>query len=247
MNLKIVTWNMDYWKHKKEDRNRAWEYLDKNIDPDIALLQEAIPPKDRYNDDNIVFPQVDDKYKWACCIVSKICSLRQVDFPRKFRYSLIAADVILSEEKHNLNTTLFTVISMYSPIDEWGFSTPNLHVMLSDLTPMFLNKLGNREIILAGDFNTSLQWEEREKRWPGLSQELLFNRIKDFGLINCTEKFWGGYKQTYRHSKSRYPWQNDYIFVTRGLEDSLKACYVVDNPDVHKLSDHNPVTIELTV
>lgn len=238
---------MDYWKHNREDRVQAWEYLDKIISPDIALLQEALPPKDRYKDDNIVFPKVEGKFKWACCIVSKKYALHQVDFERKFKYSLIAADVILSDEKHNLNTALFTVVSMYSAIDEWGFSTPNLHIILSDLTPMLLNKFGKREIILAGDFNTSLQWEEKGKRWPGLSQEILFGRIKDFGLINCTENFWGEHKQTYRHSRSQYPWQNDYIFVTKGLEISLKACYVVDNPDVHKLSDHNPVVVELDI
>ena len=53
---------MDYWKHNKEDRARAWEYLDKDIDPDLALLQEALPPTGRYNPDNIIFPEVDDKY-----------------------------------------------------------------------------------------------------------------------------------------------------------------------------------------
>jgi hypothetical protein len=58
---------------------------------------------------------------------------------------------------------------MYVPIDKWGFSTPNLHVMLSDLTPILLDKLGKREVILAGDFNMSSQWEEGRKRWPNLS------------------------------------------------------------------------------
>ncbi|MDH5768541.1 MAG: endonuclease/exonuclease/phosphatase family protein [Nitrospirota bacterium] len=247
MNLKIVTWNMDYWKHKKEDRARAWEYLNKYIDPDIALLQEALPPENRYNDENIVFPQVDDKYKWACSIVSRKYVLRQVDFERKFKYSLIAADVDLPSKKFSSDNKELTVVSMYVPIDKWGFSTPNLHIMLSDLTPLLLDKLGEREVIIAGDFNTSPQWEEGGKRWRGLSQEILFRRIKNFGLINCTKKFWGEHRQTYRHSRSQYPWQNDYIFATKGLEDSLKTCYVVDNPEVHKLSDHNPVVIELNI
>lgn len=236
---------MDYWKHKKEDRTRAWEYLDKDIDPDIALLQEALPPKGQYNDNNVVFPEVDDKYKWASCIVSGRCAIHEVDFNRKFQYSLIAADLKLPSEKFGAGDKVLTVVSMYVPIDEWGFSTPNLHIMLSDLTPLLLNKLGEREVILAGDFNTSPQWEEGGKRWPGLSQDILFRRIEDFGLINCTEKFWAEHRQTYRHSRSQYPWQNDYIFVTKGLEDSLQYCYVVDNPEVHKLSDHNPVVIEL--
>lgn len=236
---------MDYWKHNKEDRAGAWEYLDKNIEPDIALFQEALPPKGIYNDDNIVFPEVDDRYKWASCIVSKRYVIHEFDFERKFQYSLIAADVNIPSEKFGHDNKVLTAVSMYVPIDKWGFSTPNLHIMLSDLTPLLLNKMGKREVILAGDFNTSPQWEEGGKQWLGLSQEILFARIEDFGLINCTKKFWGEHKQTYRHSRSQYPWQNDYIFVTKGLEDSLKDCYVIDNPDVHKLSDHNPLGIEL--
>ena len=147
---------MDYWKHKREDRVRAWEYLDKNINSDIALLQEVLPPKDRSNDDNIVFPQVDDKYKWACCIVNRKYSLRKVEFDRKFKYFLIAADVNISNNKLNTEITTLTVVNMYVPIDKWSFSTPNLHIILSYLTPLILNKLGKREIILAGDFNCSL-------------------------------------------------------------------------------------------
>lgn len=53
-------------------------------------------------------------------------------------------------------------------------------------------------------------------------------RIKDSGLIKCTEKFLGKPIQTFREPRSRYKWQNDYIFVTKGLEDFVKKCYALD-------------------
>ena len=37
----IATWNMDNWKRTKEQRQTAWDYFTKQIQPDIALLQEG--------------------------------------------------------------------------------------------------------------------------------------------------------------------------------------------------------------
>lgn len=43
MKVKIATWNMDCWKRETEIRKKAWEYLDQEIAPNIALVQEAVP------------------------------------------------------------------------------------------------------------------------------------------------------------------------------------------------------------
>jgi hypothetical protein len=43
--MKILTWNMGYWQYRNE-HDEAWEYLIQEIKPDIALLQEAVPPDD---------------------------------------------------------------------------------------------------------------------------------------------------------------------------------------------------------
>lgn len=39
MPLRIVTWNMDSWKHPGQTR-AVWEYLG-SLAPDLALIQEA--------------------------------------------------------------------------------------------------------------------------------------------------------------------------------------------------------------
>lgn len=34
--ISVVTWNMDYWKRNKEQRQDAWDYLTDEIRPDCT-------------------------------------------------------------------------------------------------------------------------------------------------------------------------------------------------------------------
>ena len=43
VHIRIATWNMDYWRRSAELRGRAWDYLESQVRPDIALVQEAVP------------------------------------------------------------------------------------------------------------------------------------------------------------------------------------------------------------
>lgn len=251
MNVRLLTWNMGYLKQKKEIRSQVWDYLDNKLCPDIALLQEAVPPENRYSSNNKVFLKVEERDKWSSGIISKTFRLITLDLvtminmPKKFRYSVVAADI--SQENSSIlgKNVKLTAISIYNNINElWG-ATGNLHIILSYLTPLLLNKFGKREFIIGGDLNTSLQWENQNRKWRGMSQKILFGRIKDFDLINCTEKLCGQHVQTYRDKRSDVHWQNDYLFVSTGLERYLVSCDVVDNPEVQKLSDHYPLVLEI--
>jgi len=46
MRVTLVSWNMDHWKTNKAHRREAWDYLLGDLAPDVALLQEAVPPAD---------------------------------------------------------------------------------------------------------------------------------------------------------------------------------------------------------
>ena len=43
--MRIVSWNMDSWKRPAKTRAEAWDFLIHELDPDIALVQEAKIPK----------------------------------------------------------------------------------------------------------------------------------------------------------------------------------------------------------
>lgn len=42
MPLKVVTWNMSHWQ-QRQSAEAAWSFLLEELQPDIALVQEAVP------------------------------------------------------------------------------------------------------------------------------------------------------------------------------------------------------------
>jgi exonuclease III len=119
-----------------------------------------------------------------------------------------------------------------------------MHHLLSDLTPILHNK--KRNIVLGGDFNVSVQFDEQYKNQFPL-HELIFKRLEDFGLLNCTEKFFQKHVQTHVHNKSDFEWQDDYLFVSKNIFEKVVNCQVLGNTEILNFSDHIPVTIEIEV
>ena len=47
MTLRIVTWNMNFiGKDRAAQHGEAWTFLLETLEPDIALLQEVVIPRD---------------------------------------------------------------------------------------------------------------------------------------------------------------------------------------------------------
>ena len=114
--MKLVTWNMDYWKHSEEERNQAWDLLDSEISPDIALLQEAVPPENRYKSHNQVFLKVEGKNKWSSGIISRTFHLAGLD--------------LVSEGVKTCSTT---------PVMKWFYNKDVDHILARGFKP---NKSG---------------------------------------------------------------------------------------------------------
>ncbi len=233
MEIKIVTWNMDHWKRTREAREMAWNYLDQTIAPDIALVQEAVPPTDRIDSETVLWLEISRTRKWGSGVLTKSFPLQEAQFQNSHPGSLVVADV---ELPHGV---ALTVASLYGLLDDNGYATTTLHRMLSDLTSLLHGKRRKRKIVIGGDFNASTQWDEHYPQDP--SHRIVFDRLKDFGLEDCLARFHPTHVQTNRHPKSNVPWQNDYIYASKEVADSLLSCYVIDDPEVYDLSDHNPV------
>jgi exonuclease III len=235
--MKIASWNLDYWKRTTEQRINGWEYLFNNIVPDIAFLQEIRPPDNNFKNINFLYHEIDAKRNWGTALYSKFPIQRELYFNNSYPGSsaLIAAEINISSK------LTLTVINIYGQLDSRGYATTTMHHLLSDLTPILDHK-GTRNIILSGDFNVSKQFDKKHK-WP--AHKLVFDRIEDFELINCTQKFFSSHVQTHVHNKSKFPWQDDYIFVSRSIESLLVACEVITSDLMLEFSDHFPVLIEL--
>ena len=233
--IRIVTWNMCYWQHQKSFSD-SWDFLSEKIDPDIALFQETVPLKTPNSLRNFVWEEIGGNRKWGSGIFSKY-PIEKVEFENNYSGSVSAGEVSLP------NDTKLTVINIHVLL-EHGYSIIPLHRIFSDLTLLLEGKMGKRDVILGGDFNASIQFDKRQK---GESHRIFFDRVKNFGLIDCLGRFHEESVQTYRHSQGNEPWQLDYLFLSERLEDRLENCNVLDNPNVMKLSDHNPVVAELNI
>jgi len=69
------------------------------------------------------------------------------------------------------------------------------------------------------------------------SHYLFFERLRNFGLYDCLEKFHQSKIRTLRHAKTDYPWQNDYLFAGKALFDRCVSCDVVDDTALYEIKE----------
>lgn len=265
---------MDHWRRSQELRERAWAFLESTVRPDIALVQEAVPigrgravvfreggirderaepPRDLWWGSGVV------SYGPAISAVESATgpfSAAPVSLLRSFPGAVAIADVGDSGS--------LVVISAYGVIDR-GYADTTVHRILSDLTPLIDERQGVG-IVFAGDLNITTQWSAKHRSFlRGRHEECLrrdrnlFDRFEALGLRNVAVRSASGalpacdcsdgdecrHVQTQRHERSTFPWQNDYIFLSRDLLDRVVRVEVFDQDDAWELSGHCPIALEL--
>jgi endonuclease/exonuclease/phosphatase family metal-dependent hydrolase len=249
---------MDYWRRSRVSREAAWRWLREIVRPDIALLQETIPPngvgqviwkgdgigKTRQRSSAIVSfgPPIREVRKWK-----GNADRSENDLQRTFPGTAITALVELPHHGP------IAVASLYGLIDD-GYAYTTIHRHLTDLNPLLDSRQG-KLLIVGGDLNCSTQLDPPYRT----IHRNLFNRFEVHGLVNlthatrdqrprlegcpCEEREGCGHVQTHRHSRSRKPWQDDYVFASKELALRLISCEVIDqgSPSPWEFSDHCPV------
>lgn len=214
---------------------QAWDYLDRNIAPDIALVQEAGPPLERRNR-CWVWRDIDSKRRWGSGVLTNGLPVTEVRLEEnKYPGALVVADVTLRD-----NAKL-VVVSAYGQLDKHGYAMTTLHRMLSGLTHLLNGALragGRPKVILGGGLNASPQWDDQ---YGTKTHRIFFERLEAFGLVGCQGAFAKDRPCTLRHTKSEFPWVTDYIFASASLPKKMVALDVVQQPEMLNLSDHNPV------
>ena len=244
--MHILSWNTNHWqrKHLHDD---LWDYIDK-INPDIALLQEAYPLQSQSGNsgektqevklskaDTYVWHPIGGSRQWGSGVFTRQWPVKYYELKTQYKGALTVAEV-------NTGDRIITAISLYGLMED-GYSITTLHRMLSDLTFLLEGKAGkNRHIILAGDFNASPQFDDKQK---GISHKILFDRIANFGLMDVFPYNPEKPLQTWRSDKTNVPWQLDHFFVSENLANSIVKAEVLCNDTIEKLSDHNPMLVEM--
>jgi endonuclease/exonuclease/phosphatase family metal-dependent hydrolase len=227
---------MGYWTHRNMAQ-QAWNWLDGVIAADISLVQESVPPVERRNR-GCIWREIDGKRRWGSGVLTNGFHMTENHLEANYHPgSLVLADVTLPD-----NSTL-VVISAYGQLDKHGYSITTLHRMLSDLTHLLDGELragGQPKVILGGDLNASPQWDDK---YGTKTHRIFFQRLEAFGLVDCQGQFTKERPRTLRHTKTKYPWVNDYIFASESIAKKVVAHQVVEKPEMLTLSDHNPVVV----
>ena len=240
MNIKLATWNMAYWSHKKYDKE-AWKYFINNIDCDVLLFQESYPNFAILEKNRTVWNEIGNSRPCGSGIYSKKYKIRELNFNNSFFGAVTAGEITITD---SFNLIVISLYGLFEKINNTIYATPNLHRILSDLTGILQSSKTKNRVIIGGDYNVSIQIDI-DPSYPDNDNKLVFDRLENFGLKNCYDKYHTDFVQTHRHSRSDKPWQNDYFFVSKKLYSNLIGCNILDNKDIRKFSDHNPVVIEL--
>lgn len=239
MNIKIATWNMAYWNYRAF-QSEAWKYFLQNLNCDILLFQESFPDYEKLHTDRLVWHKIGGTRPWGTGVYSPKFEIKEVLIDTKFIGSITAVEVSLTDK---FKLIVISVYGLMEKILNTTYVIPNLHRILSDLTELIEGRNTKHRLIIGGDFNATLQIDEQQ---TGNSHKVFFDRLQEFQLVNCFDNYYEDFVQTHRHNRSTKPWQIDYFFISKRLQKNLVNCEVISNEIVNKVSDHNPVVIELS-
>lgn len=228
--LRIATWNMGYWQYRSF-HNEAWNYLKDEIKPDIALLQESNPPLS-FENNYFLYTAIGGTRNWGSAIYTRDLPVREVPID-DYKGWVVACDVLLPS---NLE---IVVVSIHAQIVK-GYVFPNLSNIFAALSPV----LQNRQFIVGGDFNSCRLIDKVQ----GTKYHTeFFESIESNGFFNCHRKFYDDEQQTFWGKKTKYPYQDDHLFVSEGLADQIISYDVLDYESIKTLSDHTPVLMEISI
>jgi exonuclease III len=265
--MKIITWNM----RRATSKGVAWDYL-KELDPDIALLQEVngIPESiiTEYSVHSLpAITQKGNLQNFHSVILSKYpfvgdlelsSTIARVNDAREFFRGNIIAKVI------EVNGQKLNVVNAYSPawivpatftdgVDVTGIKlNQNPHVWATEILWKVLvdhPSIQEATWIVGGDLNSSETFDYLWGSSPRGNLEII-ERMNALGLFDALRTHHGCLVPTHKNNRGgKIIHQLDHLYMSKSLVESIKDCQIGRHEDVFdsKLSDHVPIiaTIEI--
>jgi endonuclease/exonuclease/phosphatase family metal-dependent hydrolase len=250
MNIKLISWNLNWWQNAKLFKKNNpqpfdnWKYqvneTIKGFNANIILLQEINPWFINIPENNIFYHKLTDQ-SWGSAIISQ-----KYDVIHHCLNSTYVGSSALMYYDFKINSKItITIINIYGKWIHHGnisYSNPTIHHMLSDIAP-YVHRNNKNPIIIAGDFNATIQ-DEFSDTARYMDDKLFFNRIHDFGFINCMDNL----EQTHINKKDpKKPWHLDYFFINNGFKNNKNSTKIYNTEEYIKLSDHFPIELVIKI
>lgn len=233
-----MTWNMSrgFARGRAED---AWALVGRQ-QPAFALLQETSPPLQ--GEGHLVYEGLRPARgrPWGTAIWSPVTQLRRLPGPGSHPGACAVAEVDADAGP----VTLISIYGLLETINGTQYSITTLHRLLSDLTVFLEDPKRRGRIILGGDLNANIMWDQSDRQGTP-THRLFFDRLEAFGLKSVLPyRDPAEQTATWHPTKPRVITQLDHLFVSDEIEVGSGGWVAYDD-EVAAVSDHAPVWVEL--
>ena len=275
--MRVATWNLNRatWNQRKKldsadaHARAAWDELS-SLEVDIAMLQEAMPPPEgvaklpvttlpvgRGREDWRSLP---GPARWWCsAIAAWSAGLEQLSEEGRAEPLYVSQKGAYAVGVVRRNEKPLAVASVYALWDYgWlphntkpRYAHTSLHRAISDLTPVLDTDHSEMSVVIAGDFNTSSQFEAPHRE----AFRTVDDRLRGLGLRNVSIRPDGEIldgcpciDEICRHVQTLegpVPYQDDYIYVSEDLVASARFARVERSDRAASVSDHFPLIVEI--
>lgn len=225
--MKVVTWNIDF----KTDKSKLWDYIDNKINPDILMLQECRTFPDSYQG---VGKHIGGTRLWGSVVLSKKYTFQSIPIPKHAGW--VAGAKVESDDFELL------VFSLHAKLKDIGrYVVPHLKNIFNE---MMVSAGNAQNIIIGGDFNAARLYDSVYSQPVEASHKKFFEWLEtNLNLVSVT----GSEEIQTMRGNSKYPYQNDHIYVNKNMSELLKGSQILFDEQIKQLSDHNPVIAEFNL
>jgi endonuclease/exonuclease/phosphatase (EEP) superfamily protein YafD len=237
---------------KPRIHDQAWHYL-LGLGPDLAFLQEALPPTWVRSEGAVIQGPFRD---WGSVIFSPRFPVERVHLPedsplRSLGSYLAFAVASLPDGSDAFVASVHAVAkeatrAHLGELNPAAISRPSRRrPMINDLVFATLEEVvRGRRFIAAGDWNISRLVDRAQ---PGTGGAEFFERVNERGWFECVWKKHGKELQTF-FRPSNPPYQNDHIFCDPALGEAATDVWVAPEAALTLgLSDHAPLIVDFDI
>jgi hypothetical protein len=239
--MRIATYN--FLSGGSRSRNRHWQLLSEHVRPELLFTQEC-RPIDVGGTDQFLWAEAVPR-GWGTGLYARGARLRSITI-RPYKGWVTGAEI---HEAPWLHGRAIVAFSIHCPAGDHGYIRTMHHIL--DKLKRFTKGASGADLVMGGDLNVVGGYrsaDDKVKMSRG-EKELLDRMCGEFDLLPCWQTANQGQplSQTLRWSANRQtPYHCDGIFIPRSWQPQLTHCQVLDGPEWHQLSDHNPVVALLT-
>jgi len=246
--MRVVSWNMGHTK-------RSWDYLGE-LDPDVALLQEANPGlaqdwvRERWPG-WVMWPV--RSWNWGSAILAKagLALTPNPGGPQGMEMDGWIATALMTQAD-GTPTLLGSVhappfrptVEHLAGRDQASMTLPNYRVARTfDVAYATLReRVQTQRFIVGGDWNISRDlWKIYH---PKSRDAGFFERAQDDGWVDC-------YRRDHKHEGQTWfragnlPYQFDHVFCDQATSQTMRSCEIDPHPaSCLRFSDHAPLVLE---